>query len=261
VSRRRWRTLTRHAATASHGGSNTGARGGRPCSPRGPSTWAGRASHQRRLRRSQRRFAHPGGGRQNADHVCDLTEIGFTVTETDKPGRVWGLAAGVADSVLDGNPHADRHGNKDVWSFVRGPSRPGGKTEPLIRRTRSSAGGGRRLQPRTAGGSCETGRAATDVAVQPASRQREEPRPHPVRQPGFRRERAVSGTQSVSRSHDLGPRCSDWGRIGSAATRKVSPPTKRTSWSRPTASPRYDCRRRLFRDREFVVEGRLDGAR
>src|SRR5262249_7538478 len=58
------------------------------------------------------------------EHTCDLTEIALTVTEKEKPNRKWDLAADVADSVHDGNPHADRHGNKQTWSFVRGPSRP-----------------------------------------------------------------------------------------------------------------------------------------
>ncbi len=64
---------------------------------------------------------------KDANHVCDMTAITFTLSETEKPGRVWDLAADVVTSVLDGNPHADGHGNKDVWSFVRGPSRSVGK--------------------------------------------------------------------------------------------------------------------------------------
>ncbi|MGH7225616.1 MAG: DUF1592 domain-containing protein, partial [Gemmataceae bacterium] len=61
---------------------------------------------------------------RDANHVCDLTEISFTITETDKPGRVWDLASDVSDNVLAGNPHADKRGNADVWRFVRGPVRP-----------------------------------------------------------------------------------------------------------------------------------------
>jgi hypothetical protein len=61
------------------------------------------------------------------NHVCDMTAIEFTLTEAEKPARVWNLAADIATTVLEGNPHADRHGNKDVWSFVRGPTRPLGK--------------------------------------------------------------------------------------------------------------------------------------
>ncbi len=70
---------------------------------------------------------------RNGDHSCDLTEIALAVTETFKAGRTWDLAADVADTVLAGNPHADRYGNKEVWSFVKGPSRPTGKaTGPLV---------------------------------------------------------------------------------------------------------------------------------
>jgi hypothetical protein len=71
---------------------------------------------------------------RDGNHVCDLTEIGFTVTDSDKPGRVWDLAADVADSIHAGNPHADKHGNADTWSFVRGPAKAGigGKAAALI---------------------------------------------------------------------------------------------------------------------------------
>ncbi len=56
-------------------------------------------------------------------HVCDLTEIALKVTEISKEqGRVWDLAADVADRVLEGNPHADSLGHKGVWSFVKGPA-------------------------------------------------------------------------------------------------------------------------------------------
>ncbi|MFO0807798.1 MAG: DUF1592 domain-containing protein [Gemmataceae bacterium] len=70
---------------------------------------------------------------KNGNHTCDLTEIALSITETEKPGRVWDLAADVADTVLAGNPHADTHGNPDVWSFVEGPSRAtGAKGGPII---------------------------------------------------------------------------------------------------------------------------------
>ncbi len=62
---------------------------------------------------------------RDGDHVCDLTEIALTITETAKPGRVWDLAADIADSIHAGNPHADRHGNADTWRFVRGPAKRG----------------------------------------------------------------------------------------------------------------------------------------
>src|SRR5262249_49080684 len=53
---------------------------------------------------------------RDGNHSCDLTEITLTISETDKPNRTWDLAGDVADNVLDGNPHADRLGNKEVWS-------------------------------------------------------------------------------------------------------------------------------------------------
>ncbi len=64
---------------------------------------------------------------KNGDHSCDLTEIDLTVTEIEKPARTWSLAGDVANSALDGNPHADKHGNKEVWSFIKGQSKPVGK--------------------------------------------------------------------------------------------------------------------------------------
>jgi hypothetical protein len=71
---------------------------------------------------------------RDGNHVCDLTEISFTITDDDKPGKVWDLAADIAGTILDGNPHADRHGNTDTWSFVRGPSKGsvGGATAALV---------------------------------------------------------------------------------------------------------------------------------
>ena len=63
---------------------------------------------------------------RDGDHACDLTEINLNVTDVDKGIRVWDLTADVADNILDGNPHADKLGNKDVWSFVKGPARPPG---------------------------------------------------------------------------------------------------------------------------------------
>jgi hypothetical protein len=61
---------------------------------------------------------------RDGNHVCDLTDIALTITDVDRADRSWDLAGDVADSILDGNPHADRHGNKEAWSFVRGASTP-----------------------------------------------------------------------------------------------------------------------------------------
>ena len=60
---------------------------------------------------------------KNGDHSCDLTDISLNITQTDAPGQRWDLAGDVADRVLAGNPHADKYGNADAWSFVKGPTR------------------------------------------------------------------------------------------------------------------------------------------
>ncbi len=59
---------------------------------------------------------------RDANHICDMTEVWLTITETDKPGRVWDLAKDVSNNLLAGNPHADSHGRAGTWSFVRGPA-------------------------------------------------------------------------------------------------------------------------------------------
>ncbi|MBA4191962.1 MAG: hypothetical protein C0467_28615 [Planctomycetaceae bacterium] len=56
---------------------------------------------------------------KNENHVNDMTEVAFTISETEAGGRVWDLAPDVADTIGEGNPHADKHGNKDTWSFLR----------------------------------------------------------------------------------------------------------------------------------------------
>ena len=64
-------------------------------------------------------FAWPSAARDH-NHFCDITLVDLTITELDGKHRTWNLSADVADNVLDGNPHADRLGNKDVWHFSHG---------------------------------------------------------------------------------------------------------------------------------------------
>ncbi|WP_439623558.1 DUF1592 domain-containing protein [Gemmata sp.] len=65
------------------------------------------------------------------DHFCDMTEVWLTVADTENPKNVWDLAADVVADITAGNPHPDKLGNKETWSFARGPSRAvGGKTLP-----------------------------------------------------------------------------------------------------------------------------------
>lgn len=68
---------------------------------------------------------------RDANHVCDLTDVGFEIRETAKPERVWNLTSDVADTIHDGNPHADKHGHSTVWSFVKGPTRAVSGTLPI----------------------------------------------------------------------------------------------------------------------------------
>jgi mono/diheme cytochrome c family protein len=60
---------------------------------------------------------------RDADHSCDMTEVWLTVTQEEKPNRAWDLANDIAADVQAGNPHADKHGNADTWSFARGPAK------------------------------------------------------------------------------------------------------------------------------------------
>src|SRR5262249_41647116 len=52
-------------------------------------------------------------GARDGNHICDLTLVELTITETGDKGRAWDLAADVADNILEANPHADKLGNKD----------------------------------------------------------------------------------------------------------------------------------------------------
>lgn len=67
----------------------------------------------------------PGG----ADHACDCTAVDLTVHEVSAAEAVdgpsvltWDLASDVASDILAGNPHADQHGNPEVWWFNSEPT-------------------------------------------------------------------------------------------------------------------------------------------
>ncbi|MFL5245470.1 MAG: PSD1 and planctomycete cytochrome C domain-containing protein [Gemmataceae bacterium] len=51
-----------------------------------------------------------------ANHICDTTTIEFTIAQTDD-SAVWDVSKDVVGDILKGNPHADRQGHPDVWSF------------------------------------------------------------------------------------------------------------------------------------------------
>ncbi|MGC1272441.1 MAG: DUF1592 domain-containing protein [Planctomycetaceae bacterium] len=57
-------------------------------------------------------------GPRDGNHSCDLTDVELTI----KTGETsWNLSAEVSNSILAGNPHADSHGNSDVWHFFTEP--------------------------------------------------------------------------------------------------------------------------------------------
>lgn len=66
------------------------------------------------------------------DHVCDLTDVRFTITELDGARREWDASAEVSPNLLAANPHADRHGHDGIWHFYEGPltSLPGSGDSP-----------------------------------------------------------------------------------------------------------------------------------
>jgi hypothetical protein len=57
-------------------------------------------------------------GPRDGNHACDLTAVDLTVTGGDK---TWDMARDVSGDALASNPHADDHGNADVWRFFREP--------------------------------------------------------------------------------------------------------------------------------------------
>ena len=59
-------------------------------------------------------------GPRGGHHGCDLTEFNLVITEVDGARRVWDLATDVSGNILEGNPHADRHGNEATWHFYKG---------------------------------------------------------------------------------------------------------------------------------------------
>ncbi len=57
---------------------------------------------------------------RDGNHACDLTEIELRLTEIGGSERHWSLGEDCADSILEGNPHADQHGHLEVWHFYTG---------------------------------------------------------------------------------------------------------------------------------------------
>lgn len=56
---------------------------------------------------------------RDGDHSCDLTAVDLKLSTGDKD---WSLWQDVSPDIHAGNPHADRHGNKEVWHFAGEPT-------------------------------------------------------------------------------------------------------------------------------------------
>lgn len=62
-------------------------------------------------------------GPRDGNHSCDLTNLDLKLTESNQKGKVWDLAVDISPSVLAGNPHDDRYGNKGIWHFYTEPDK------------------------------------------------------------------------------------------------------------------------------------------
>ena len=58
-------------------------------------------------------------GPRDGEHTCDLTAIDLVLNDGTTE---WSLAKDISPDILAGNPHADSHGNKDVWYFSGEPA-------------------------------------------------------------------------------------------------------------------------------------------
>jgi uncharacterized protein YndB with AHSA1/START domain len=59
-------------------------------------------------------------GPKEGNHVCDLTHIDMTLTETGGAKREWDAAREISGNILEGNPLKDSHGHGGVWHFYHG---------------------------------------------------------------------------------------------------------------------------------------------
>ncbi len=196
---------------------------------------------------------------RDGNHVCDMTEIAFTRHRgrQARPRRgTW--PADVADNVQAGNPHADKHGNEDTWSFVRGPSQAAGQAaaarHPGRLGPRPVARG--RGRPDATGRGGEAGRSRSQALLSgPRPANEKSPGPRPVRQPRRRWTARCSPAWTWRSSRKPRPKRGTFGlpkeRFGSRTSSLVAPADAVIEVRLPAA---------LFVGREFVVDAKLDGA-
>lgn len=58
------------------------------------------------------------------NHGADTTQIEFEITETNGQKRTWNATADLLNDLLNGNPHADRHGNAQTWWLLDTRNQP-----------------------------------------------------------------------------------------------------------------------------------------
>jgi hypothetical protein len=214
-------------------------------------------------------------GARDLNHVCDLTAVDLTLTEPGKGGRTWDLARDTADSILAGNPHADRHGNVGVWQFVKGPD-PTEQGKPVVGSPAAGVLAGAKIPPGSVLGRWRSAaadpRRQAEVAGLAAQAQALLTGPRPADEKAPDRilyDSLVPFDGPLLQGIDLGrwAKASGGGKTrfglereqfgrhprGQAAEEAslVVPATSVLEVRLPAA---------LFRDREFVVEGKLDPA-
>jgi hypothetical protein len=102
------------------------------------------------------------------DHTCDTTVVELEIAEQGGAKRVWSLTRDVLTDPLQGNPHADGHGNAEVWHFydmagskmpsaeapagsaIKGERVPDGPATPADRPKPDAASGKTPAEPRDA---------------------------------------------------------------------------------------------------------------
>ncbi len=194
---------------------------------------------------------------KNGDHTCDLTEISLTLSEIDKPGRIWDLAADIADAVLTGNPHADKQGNKDTWSFVAGPTRPIGKAASIV------IPGGSLLGKWREAAADPSRRAESDKLAEQTKSLLTGPRPMMGTDPNrLLYDNFVSVQSPLLIGLDLRPfRKTPDGKSYGIAKELFNKTVDRAGLAVPAnAVTEVRLPAALFRDREFVVDGGLESA-
>ena len=250
----RSRTPTRPAATASPGGSNTAAPARRPSSPTARSTSAARRRRTKLLKIEKGDELILAVDAKNGDHTCDLTEIGFTVTETDEARPDLG----------SGRRRGRRHPRGQP---ARRQARQQGRLEL---RPRAVAGRSRKILGPIIPPASVLGRWR-EAAADPARRAEADklaeqvqallsgPRPAKEKEPDrVLYDNLVSAESSLSQGLDLTPprqadaRAKPAYGLAEVAVRQG----RRASSSPRTPSPRCACPPRCSRDREFVVEGK-----